>query len=81
MPIYEFKCSDCGEFLELLLMKKDDKADFKCSKCGSYHLERVISASSYSVGTCKSSDNKQSGSQTKNCSSGTCTTYNIPGVN
>ncbi len=82
MPIYEFKCSDCGEFLELLLMKKDDDAaEFKCLKCGSYNLERVISASNYSVGTCKSDSPKQAGAQTRNCSSGTCTTYNVPGVN
>ncbi|MBW1650430.1 MAG: zinc ribbon domain-containing protein [Deltaproteobacteria bacterium] len=81
MPIYEFKCSGCGEFSELLLMKKnDDTAELKCLKCGSYNLERVISASNYSVGTCKSANTQQAGAQTRNCSSGTCTTYNIAGV-
>ncbi|MBU0545567.1 MAG: zinc ribbon domain-containing protein [Proteobacteria bacterium] len=78
MPIYEFKCSKCSEFFELLLMNSNEEEALKCPKCGSDAFERVISTTNFAMGG--SSGNKTSGSsQTRSCSSGSCTTYNIPG--
>jgi putative FmdB family regulatory protein len=78
MPIYEFKCSKCSEFFELLLMSSNKDEEFKCPKCGSDAFERVISTTNYAMGG--GSGNKTSvSSQTRSCSSGSCTTYDIPG--
>ena len=78
MPIYEFKCSKCSEFFELLLINSNDDEELKCPKCGSDAFERVISTTNFAMGG--GSVNKTPASaQTRSCSSGSCTTYNIPG--
>ena len=78
MPIYEFKCLKCEEFIELLVMNKDEEIELKCPKCKCEELERVLSSTSYSMsdGSGKSQGVK---SQTRTCGSGSCTTYEIPG--
>lgn len=78
MPIYEFKCFNCNEFFELLLINSDEEIEMKCPKCKSEDFERVLSATNYNMG---SGSGKQKGvtSQTKTCSGGSCTTYDIPG--
>ena len=78
MPIYEFKCLKCEEFIELLVMNKDEEIELKCPKCESKELERVLSSTSYSMadGSGKSQGTK---SQTRTCGSGSCTTYEVPG--
>jgi putative FmdB family regulatory protein len=77
MPIYEFKCLKCGEFIELLIMNKDEAIEMKCPQCGGGDLERVLSFTSYTMGS-PAAGNKAS-AQTRTCSGGSCTTYNIPG--
>ena len=78
MPIYEFKCLKCGEFIELLIMSYDDTDEMQCPKCNSQEFERVMSASSFSMGSDASAGQRVS-SQTRTCSGGSCTTYDIPG--
>jgi putative FmdB family regulatory protein len=78
MPIYEFKCMKCEEFIEMLIMNKSDEIEMCCPKCSSEELERVLSSTSSHIGV--SSDSKTGvSSQTRKCSGGSCTTYNIPG--
>ena len=78
MPIFEFKCLDCEEFIEILVMRKTDEVEMKCKKCGSGNLERTLSTTSHTV---KEGASAASGAsaQTRSCSSGSCTTYTIPG--
>ena len=80
MPIYEFKCLKCNEFFELLIMNKDEEGALHCPKCASRKVEKVISAIRFTMGE---GGNKERGvtSQTRNCSSGSCTTYTDPGPN
>ena len=78
MPIYEFKCLKCEEFIELLFRNQDEEIEIKCPSCESEDLERVLSATSYSMGD-GSQTTKRVTSQTKTCSAGSCTTYDIPG--
>ena len=42
MPIYEYKCKDCGQISELLVMKKDEAVH--CALCNSQNLEKLMSA-------------------------------------
>ncbi len=43
MPIYEYKCRQCGEKFELRLSFFHDKKSLKCPKCGSDNPDRVFS--------------------------------------
>ena len=42
MPIYEYKCQDCGQINELLVLRKDEEVS--CKSCDSQNLEKLISA-------------------------------------
>jgi putative FmdB family regulatory protein len=78
MPIYEFKCLECEKFIELLIMSSDEETELKCPDCNSRELERVLSTTNYSVGTGIGTRPKGT-VQTRSCSSGSCTTWDIPG--
>lgn len=43
MPIYDFKCGECGTVSEILLLD-GDTAKAVCPDCGSKHMEKLISA-------------------------------------
>ena len=71
MPIYEFRCSECGCEFETLVMKRDEK--ISCSKCGSARVDRLFS--SFAVHGAESKalpgcgpDNKCSSCATRKCS-------------
>lgn len=42
MPLYEYKCSDCGFRFEELVNHKDDSENVACKKCGS-EAKRIVS--------------------------------------
>ena len=79
MPIFEFKCSECEEFFEILFMSGDDAKEIKCPKCNSSAVERVVSSTNYAMGATAGQKNQRVEAQTRNCSSGSCTTYTVPG--
>ncbi|MFH2066423.1 MAG: zinc ribbon domain-containing protein [Pseudomonadota bacterium] len=81
MPIYEFKCLKCEEFFEMLVMGNAEQNTMQCPKCKSEDFERVLSTTNYSMpgGGSSAGTAKGAGAQTRTCSSGSCTTYNIPG--
>jgi putative FmdB family regulatory protein len=80
MPLYEFKCLKCDAFFELLVMKKGEEAHLHCPQCDSSDFERVLSTTSYAMGA-KTAGNQGVSTQSRTCSSGSCTTYTIPGPN
>ena len=51
MPIYEYKCDECGEMQEVLHTSMRNVDSVKCPDCGSGHLTRLISAFNVSVGS------------------------------
>ncbi|MBW2593297.1 MAG: zinc ribbon domain-containing protein [Deltaproteobacteria bacterium] len=78
MPIYEFKCRDCDKYIEILVINKDEEIEMKCSDCGSMNLERILSSTSHVMGI-GPAEGRGATAKTRNCSSGSCTTYDIPG--
>ena len=44
MPIYDFKCRECGKVSEILVRGAEGQAT-QCTGCGSKNMERLISAS------------------------------------
>jgi len=45
MPIYEYKCQDCGETSEIFLHGLDNAQSIACPACGSERMEKLFSAS------------------------------------
>ncbi|MFH1134739.1 MAG: zinc ribbon domain-containing protein [Pseudomonadota bacterium] len=78
MPIYEFRCLNCNDFFELLFVSSDDSKEMKCPTCGAEELEKVMSASSFTIASRVASAPKTTATQ-KTCGSGSCTTIEIPG--
>lgn len=79
MPIYEFKCLKCQEFFESLVISDDDEAELQCPKCNSKEFERVLSRTNFATGNGTAANQQGPAATTRTCSSGTCTTYDIPG--
>jgi len=46
MPIYDFRCRECGEVSEYMTLSYSASSTVVCSSCGSRELERLISAPS-----------------------------------
>lgn len=84
MPIYEFKCRECEEFFELLVMGKTEEDEMKCPKCGAQSFERIMSRTNFNVtggsSACSGPSDGTAGVHERQCSSGSCTTYTVPGV-
>jgi len=49
MPIFEYKCNDCGAVTEELVGVGSDRAQPQCSECGSTDLHKLISAAAVQV--------------------------------
>ena len=43
MPIYEYRCEDCGRISEFLLIKTDEIFVPQCKRCRSKKMSRVLS--------------------------------------
>ncbi|MFH2059140.1 MAG: zinc ribbon domain-containing protein [Pseudomonadota bacterium] len=79
MPIFEFKCTTCEEFFEVIVMGSDKEDSVNCPKCKSTEFERVVSKTNFSVsGGCSGQVSKLH-TQERACSGGTCKTYTVPG--
>lgn len=77
MPIYEFRCLQCGEVFELLAVKSGDDVDIRCPQCKGEEIERVMSRVSFNT---SGSDSGSTPSLVqRQCSSGSCQTVTLPG--
>ncbi len=80
MPIYEFRCTKCEELFELLILGRDENTETACPKCQSEEFERVMSTTNYAMhGGTPGGSSSGVQSQSRTCSGGSCTTYEIPG--
>lgn len=78
MPIFEFRCSECGHFFETIFMNSSHEAAMACPECRSNSLDRVMSKTSHVMkpGT----GDQKTTLTTKSCASGNhCMTLDIPG--
>ena len=81
MPIYEFKCSKCHEFFEILIRNEKDEEELGCPKCKSSEFERVMSRTNFAMGDAGASNSSGASATTRTCASGDCGTLTIPGPN
>ena len=78
MPLYEFRCLKCNEVFEILVVRDEDNVEMKCPNCGSEDFERVLSTTSYTVGSGKGVSTGPT-VESRQCASGSCSTYTLPG--
>ena len=79
MPIYEFKCTKCEEFFEVIVMAANDNDAVACPKCESKEFERVVSKTNFAMGSSSSGQTAGVQTQERECSVGSCKTYTVPG--
>ena len=78
MPIFEFRCLDCGNLFEKLVVKSDEQMDLVCPACKCRACERVVSRTNYVMGA--GPGGKQPKITTKSCGpSNQCMTLDLPG--
>jgi putative FmdB family regulatory protein len=51
MPIYEYRCQDCGGVTEAFLKNRRETAHVRCRQCGSGRLERAFLSTIASIRT------------------------------
>ena len=55
MPIYEYRCEDCGTKFEKLVRRAGEAAGLECPSCGKQHLKQELSVfAAHANGTAKS---------------------------
>lgn len=80
MPIHEFRCLNCQQLFELLLLNRDERETVNCPHCHSSAFERVLSVSAYSMGGASGAAGSSGArSESRSCAGGNCTTYHLPG--
>ena len=80
MPIYEFKCLKCNEFFEIITTSASQDVEMACPKCKSENFERVLSTTSYTMGSAGGGKPAGVKTESRTCSSGSCTIYELPGL-
>lgn len=79
MPIFEFRCVECGEVSERLFMSPDEKVEMACPKCNSETLERVVSRTNYTMGVGPGGGHPKITSRSCGGDSNQCMTLDLPG--
>jgi len=44
VPIYEFKCNECGHEFEIIMRASASKEEVECPKCHAKNPDRLVSA-------------------------------------
>lgn len=78
MPIFEFRCLQCGNLFEKLFINPNEEINVNCPRCQSSSFERVISRTNYVMRSGRGTKRPQV--TTRSCSPGSnCVTLEIPG--
>jgi putative FmdB family regulatory protein len=72
MPIYEYKCHECGEKSEFRITSQSQVGELTCKSCGSRDLKKLFSVPVIATGRSSSSEGSCCG-QPGSCSApGSC---------
>lgn len=66
MPIYEYRCQDCGSKFEKLVRRAEDASEIECPSCGQKHLQQELSTFAAHAG----GNSKSAGEQLPPCAGG-----------
>ncbi len=73
MPIYEYRCNDCGAISEFLVGVSSKGETLNCKQCGSPHLEKMLSVS-HSITSGKRSPGHTCCGREERCATPPCST-------
>ena len=76
MPIYDYKCQECGVISEIFLHGVDNMKSIACPVCGSEKMEKLISAS-YLMQTEAKAPGKTCCGRAERCEMPPCSTGDI----
>ncbi len=71
MPIYEYRCQDCGSKFEKLVRRPAEVAELQCPSCGKPNLQQEFSTFAPQAGGSKSPEAAPP-CQTGGCCPGSC---------
>jgi len=74
MPIYEYRCEDCGTKFEKLVRRQADVPAVECPSCGQKHLRQELSTFAAQTGG-------NARSEMPVCPSGRCSNPGMCGMN
>jgi putative FmdB family regulatory protein len=75
MPIYEYRCDDCGTKFEKLVRRSTETDGLECPSCGQKHLQQEHSTfAAHAGGASKSAE-------MPSCPSGRCSNPGMCGMN
>ena len=74
MPIYEYRCNQCGEISELLVGVSSGREILTCKYCGSSDLNKILSVSSFTVADSGRVPGATCCGRTERCDTPPCTT-------
>ena len=78
MPIFEFRCLECGHLFEKLCITSEVEVDMACPECQCQSVDRVVSLTNYAMGV--EPGGNQPKITTKSCGeSNKCMTLDLPG--
>ena len=75
MPIYEYRCQDCGTKFEKLVRRSTDAATLEGPSCGKQHLQQELSTFAAHANGAPKSESMPS------CPSGRCMNPGMCGMN
>ena len=76
MPIFEYRCEDCGTKFEKLVRRSAESAELKCPDCGAAHLKQEFSTFS-----AHANGSPQAQPMPGGCPAGMCRTPGLCGRN
>ena len=78
MPIYEYRCEDCGSRFEKLVRRSAESSELVCPSCGEKHLKQEFSTFSAHAGNGAGKEPMMGGG---GCPAGMCRTPDFCGRN
>lgn len=77
MPIYEYRCEDCGELSEVLAGVGGTEGPVACKSCGSRRVERILSVPSIPTGEHRRPSGRTCCGREERCSTPPCSTGDV----
>jgi putative FmdB family regulatory protein len=77
MPIYEYRCKQCGKVSEILVGVGPDNSSLACQHCGSHDLQKILSVSSFTFSESSRAPGTTCCGREERCDTPPCTTGDI----
>jgi putative FmdB family regulatory protein len=77
MPIYEYRCNECGRVSEILAGPRSEGEALVCQHCGSGDLEKIMSVSSFTFANAYRAPGKTCCGRDERCESPPCSSGGV----